>query len=469
MATGGQLPRITSVPSVQSPPNSQSENVHLSKVHSLQDIQRSLSPERQISILLLTPWWHFDSYGVSSISKSIISDLRSVDHDGENIHIFCAVLEEEGKIPQDQLRDAEKLGVQLIGAKQPKGKKRKPELQWLDEDVNKYYQDLIHDKKFDFIIGHLPYVANGALNLKTFCTKQRKESKIILMVHTLPVADDAEIDEELLADWLKEADMVFSVGGNVWMHIGSIIRAMDIDVGHKLYLPSVSEDVPNQKQSEAEPKLSGEQNIVIMVPDRENPEVSGLDFELAVVSSAQASQNMMFNEGSSLSRHLNFNLKVITSTEDEKSSWEENLKTIQEKHKIDGSSPGFKFCCPKTPQKLQPLMKRATVVILPLKGDNPVFGTETLNALAAGIPILVSKNSGIASFLYDKGLQDGSVVWDGEGPKKNVEEWKKKLIRTITNQEEALRLAESVRKLLHLDVKTEGTHKAFVEYIVTGK
>ena len=48
-----------------------------------------------------------------------MKDLRSEDPVGANINIFCAVLEEEGKIPQDQLRDAEKMRVQLVGAKQP--------------------------------------------------------------------------------------------------------------------------------------------------------------------------------------------------------------------------------------------------------------------------------------------------------------------------------------------------------------
>ena len=178
---------------------------------------------------------------------------------------------------------------QLVGAKQPRGKKRKPELQWLDEDINKYYLHL-HDHKFDFIIGHLPFVANGALNLKT---EPRQESKIILMVHTLPMKDDAHVDEGRLLDWLKEANIVFSAGDNVWEEINK----MDIGLNHKLYLPSVAEDVPNLKQSETEPKLSGEQNIVIFVLNGENPKDSSLNFELAVASSAQASQDIVNEEG----------------------------------------------------------------------------------------------------------------------------------------------------------------------------
>ena len=213
----------------------------------------------------------------------------------------------------------------------------------------------MHDQKFDFIIGHLPYVANGPLNLKT---EPRQESaKTILMVHTLPMVDNAHIDEEHLADWLKRADMIFSVGSNVWMYINSIIKALAIGLNHELYLPSVGEDVSNLKQSEMQAELSGEQNIVILVPDGENPENSGLDFELAVVSSAQASQNIMNEEGYNLSRQLSFKLKVVTTTEDEKFFYEENLKTIQEKYEKDDSSLVINFCCPKKPKKVQLLMK----------------------------------------------------------------------------------------------------------------
>ena len=476
-AGGGQLVRKTSVPNVQGLQGALSGDFHLHEVQSLPDVRTIIGPglafnrphgiRRKISVLMLSPRWYFDSYGIASISKSLINDLRFMDPNGESVNISCAVLKEEGKIPPDQLRNSEQWGVKLIGARQPRGKIREPQLQWLDEDVNKYYQDLIVNEKFDFIIGHIPYVANGALNLKSFCDKQKHDTKVILVVHALPKTDDGEIDEDRLADWLREADLVLSIGGNVWMQIALFLEAMDIHADHELYLPSVHQDLPNLKQSEAEPKLSGEQNIVILVPDGENPENSGLDFELAVVSSAQASQNIMNHEGYNLSRQLSFNLKVIATTEEEKESLEGNFKAIKEKHKIEGSTPNFKFCSPRKPEKLRPHMKRATLIVLPLKNDNPVFGTETLNAMAAGIPILVSKNSGIALFLQERGLCE-SVVWDCKGFEENVGLWKEKLVQKITNPDEALRLAQELRELLHLDLQTECTHRNFIKY-VTGK
>ena len=51
------------------------------------------------------------------------------------IKISCTVLEEEGKIKEEGIKDALNHGVQLKGAKRPRGSNKKPQLQWLDENV----------------------------------------------------------------------------------------------------------------------------------------------------------------------------------------------------------------------------------------------------------------------------------------------------------------------------------------------
>ena len=57
-----------------------------------------------ISALTLTPRWQFDTYGMSTVTRSLVNNLRLVDPDGEMIKLTCAVLEEEGKIAKDQLK-----------------------------------------------------------------------------------------------------------------------------------------------------------------------------------------------------------------------------------------------------------------------------------------------------------------------------------------------------------------------------
>ena len=444
---------------------------HLLEVQSLPDVrslictrfnpERSQIPNRHISVLLFNPWWLFDSYGLSSITKSLINNLRSVDPNGTCVKISCAVLEEEGKIPYEQLRDAEKYKVHLKGAVQPRGKKKPVDLKWLDEDVIKYYQDLVSEK-FNFIIAHLPYLADGALNLRDFCRKHGQTPEVILVAHALPLTEDGEIDEEKLESWLCEADLILSVGGNVWMQIASFISDRCIYTEHKLYLPDLSTEYAEMRDNQPNRQLSGEQNVLIMVPEREHLAVSGLDFELAVISTVQASQNIMFREGSSLSRQLSFNLKLVGTKEEEKPLWEKNFNDIKEKHNVQGRTPSFKFFAPQKLEKLRPHIKRAAVVVLPMKQDAAPFGVETWNALAAGVPVLVSRSSGLASFLDDNGVAE-AVVWDGQGFTESTEEWKKRLVQKITNPNEAQQIAQELREILKLDAHTSLSHKNFIK------
>ena len=72
-----------------------------------------------ISVLLLASRWQFDTYGLSTVNKSLVNNLRLVDPEGKTIKITCAVVEEEGKISNVDVKDAAKCGVVLKGAKQP--------------------------------------------------------------------------------------------------------------------------------------------------------------------------------------------------------------------------------------------------------------------------------------------------------------------------------------------------------------
>ena len=115
------------------------------------------NPEKPISVLLLATKWQFDTCGLSTVNKSLVNNLRVVDPDGKKIKITCAVVEEEGYITEDEQKEAEKYKVKLKGAKQPRGRKKRPTLQWLDEFSGTYYLDLVRENSFDFIIGHVPY------------------------------------------------------------------------------------------------------------------------------------------------------------------------------------------------------------------------------------------------------------------------------------------------------------------------
>ena len=118
--------------------------------------ERSDSVEKRISVLLLSTRWQFDTFGLSTVNKSLVNNLRVTDPEAKAVDITCTVLEEEGKVDEDELRDAEKHGVELRGARRPRGKRRPPKRKWLDESIATYYRHVVRETDYDFIIGHIP-------------------------------------------------------------------------------------------------------------------------------------------------------------------------------------------------------------------------------------------------------------------------------------------------------------------------
>ena len=421
-----------------------------------------------ISILTLTTKWQFDTYGLSTVNKSLVNNLRLLDPEANCVNITCAALDEEGKIAEADQRDAEKHGVKLRGARQPRGRKTKTKIKWLNEDVIKYYHHLVTDDKYDFMIGHVPHLVDGCLNLREMSEKfhQGHSPKVILMVHALPLTGDGEVDEDCLVEWLKETDLVLSIGDNMWAKVQKYIRAHDIEVQHKLYLPGFPLEFFKIKRQTDFDEVFGEQNILMLNPSEI---VSGTKdiFENMMLSSAQAAQSILTQQDRNLFQHLSFTLSSIMNTIVDKPLWENTVRDLKEKHNIVDNTLDFQFHIIQTLQKFTSLMRSATVSLYPTQPRSPVFGTEVLASMAAGVPVLVSRSSGVASFLQSVGESE-PIVWDGQGFTDDVETWKQRLLEKITNREQEQTVAAELRKILLLGAKIPATHLSFMKFI-TGK
>ena len=435
------------------------------------DPQRDIpdASRETISLLILTTRWQFDTYGLSTVNKCLVNNLRVVDPDGKWVNVTCTVLEEDGKIPNNEQKDAAKYKVELEGAKQPRGRKGKPETSWLNEHSVAYYRHLVRENKYNFIFGHMPYLVDGCLNLRDHSEElhQGHRPKVILMAHALPLTEDRDVNEERLTEWLQEADLVFSVGDNIFMKIDSHIESHDIEIEHKLYLPGFPLDFFYTEQNPSKATLVGEQSILVMTSEIDNMTFSGIDFELAVVATSQVSDNVMFSEGSDLSRQLSFSLKVLASREEERPLCEKIFLAIKERNQIEARVPAFKFQAPDDVKKLIPHLKRGTLLILPLKPDSSLYGVEALVAMASGVPVLTSRNTGIAAFLQSMGMHE-PTVFDDKGMAENVTTWKERMVYKITNPEEAQKTSAELRKMLLLDTRIASTHLEAVK-MVTGK
>ena len=409
-----------------------------------------------ISILLLGTRWQFDTYGLSTINKSLVNNLRLVDPEAKTVKITCAVVEEEGKITDTDLKDAGKHGVELRGAQRPRCKKRKkPKLQWLDEDAVKYYIHLVQDQKYDFIIGHAPYMANGCLNLKDAFKNKNKSPKTILLFHTLPKDENGDVDNDMLEDWLTEADIVFSLGKTIEDELVPHIVAVDPEKRpvHKKYFPSYPLDMFAVKRDHTEGKVRGSQNVYMMSGEIKDLDINGIDFPAAVTATAGASEHIRKFED------VRTYLTLLAADEAEKIKWKETSEEVLRTQNLKETGLTFQIETPRTVNKMKVYMKKSNLFLLPLKQDSPLFGTEALAAIAAGVPVLVSKYSGLAALLREM-QQDEPVVHKSEW-----EDWKERIIQKLVKPDGARQRANTLREQLLLDTSIAQTHLDFISVI----
>ena len=416
--------------------------------------------ENPISVLLLASKWQFDTYGLSTVNKALVNNLRVVDPEYKMIKITCAVVEEE-KINFAERRDAAKCGVLLKGAKRPMSKKRqsKPDLQWLDEYAGAYYRHLA-DHHYDFIIGHAPYLANGCFNLKDLYKSREMPTKIILIFHGLPKKENGDIDDDMLEEWLTGADVVFSVGNSVESELVPYIAGLDEEIRpiHKIYIPSYPVELFHVVQEPKGTKIQGTQNITMMSAEFKDIDITGLDFPLAVNATIGAAEHIRDFDG------VRTNLTMLAAHEDDTEKWrDESVNILQMKKQQTGLS--FKTEVPTDINKLQSYLKRSTLFLLPLKSDSPLFGTEALAAIAAGVPVLVSRYSGLASLLQ-KMAEDEPVVY-GSKLKSPLETWRERILERLLRPDESERAANRLREQLLLDTSIAETHLDFIDVIAS--
>ena len=416
-------------------------------------VQIVVTPDRtqkQVSVLILTPKWQFDDYGMATITRSQIESLRSIDPDGNFIKITCAVLEDDVNL-RKRNADARQLNIELIGYSQPRwGPKREPSITWLNTSISTYYSPLVSQKKYDFIIGHAPNLAIGCLTLKDLYKEAGHKSKVILLLHELP-----QNDTEKLNEWFSETDVVFSMMTSIDENISHLpYEARD----HKIYFPGYPVELFNLNLNRPKRK-EDVQKLAMMTLEKKDLKVNGLDFSLAVKSMWKVKQRT----------NSKVNLTMLTEKEDETSVWEAEFE-----HAFWSKPKDMTFEC-NTMQNLDKL-KESDLFLLPMKLHSPLFGIETLSAIASGVPVLISEHCGVASFLSK--MKEKEVVASDidirELVKESVvcgtdeESWAERIVNNTRDEARRLRRAELLKKYLLFDTSISSSHLDFSK-IITGK
>ena len=103
-------------------------------------------------------------------------------------------------------------------------------------------------------------------------------------------------------------------------------------------------------------------------------------------------------------------------------------------------------------------------MILPLKPHSPIFGTEALSAIAAGVPVLVSNHSGMKALL-ETIYQVDSIILETT-MNSDTETWKEGILQKLLRPEDSQRKADRMREQLLLDTSIGQTHLDFIRTLL---
>ena len=194
----------------------------------------------------------------------------------------------------------------------------------------------------------------------------------------------------------------------------------------------------------------------MMTAEPKNPDIPGLDFPLAVSACAKASEHIRFHDDEQIK------LELLAVREEDRSEWRSWF------NEQDIHTSGLSFECPPAENfdRIKRQLNRSNLFIQPLVSESILFGVEALSAAAAGVPLLVSQNSGIASVLASF-IQHEMVVRQTSNTSL-VDTWRDAILQKILRPEGSHRKATEIRKQLLLDRSITKTHLDFTN-IIAGK
>ncbi|XP_078583521.1 uncharacterized protein LOC144866149 isoform X2 [Branchiostoma floridae x Branchiostoma japonicum] len=327
------------------------------------------------SVLLVSDQYVTSKENSESINRQVGQTLT-----GAGRKVYSTVLEDT----EEDRKCAEADGVELILPTCIKGDTRKPCMEWLTFDHRTRYSSLPQD--VGWIVGHAGVTSKAAATIKEECFPK---ASLSLVTQTIP-EDTEKFKEEEKAMGIGEkedsirqdaekADTVFSVGHRTHDHFTNTFCAIPKDKRptHYLFLPEPSELFQKTTVEYRETK----EKVVLLISRVNTVEkVKGFDLATKVLSKVVEMS------------HDRIKLRIRGVTEEE---YQASMDILQ------ASINSGKLIPTLLPQGTQEDicrdMQQAHLVLMPSRTEP--FGLIGLEAMAAGVPVLISDQSGLATLV----------------------------------------------------------------------
>ncbi|XP_015754289.1 PREDICTED: alpha-latrocrustotoxin-Lt1a-like isoform X4 [Acropora digitifera] len=350
-----------------------------------------ISQGQVLNITLLASEWKSIAGGLSTLNRELAINLSQI----QNVRV--SLLVPEGACNDEDKREARSFGISILDAKKCVGL---DPLVWLSNPPQ--------DHKIDVIVGHGVKLGCQVQLIKRH--QNFENCKWVHVVHTAPedlskykgYSEPISKGEKKLwdeVDLCKCADLVVPVGPKLRKAYHGYLQESKKDEDFFELIPGLFEREFADLPAKQNPKDERDDFIVLLCGrgDKEDFEVKG--YNIAV--EAFADQRL---------KGKHYCLLFVGSPEGKQDEVQERLLNCG----IDKRQLTVREFV-KSREKMKELFCEVDMVIMPSKSEG--FGLVALEALSAGLPILVGSNSGFARAIENIPFGSYSVVDSGNPAK----------------------------------------------------
>ena len=356
---------------------------------------------RKFRVTLLSSEWRSTKGGLSTINRELAIQLAK--HPSVEVSVHLPQCSEEDK------RVTARHNVHLIEAEKMPGY---DPVDWLSL--------LTKDHAVDCVIGHGAILGRQVQGIK----RDRPHCKWIQVVHTSPEElgmykgyeeriSRGEEKHQVEVELCKLADQVVAVGPKLAEAFSGYLRPCGKDQDVFNLTPGIFSEFADVKQASQE--RSSFTVLVFGRGDNEDFQLKGYDIAAQAIAELE---------------DTTYKLVFVGATRGE----EDKVADLLLKHGIDGSQ--LRVCrFNESREQLAQLFCEVDLAIMPSRTEG--FGLAALEALSAGLPVLVSGNSGFGEALKKVPFASSCVI-ESEDPR----EWAN-AIKTVRHKDREMRLGES--------------------------
>eukprot|EP00058_Branchiostoma_floridae_P016441 XP_002601929.1 hypothetical protein BRAFLDRAFT_86413 [Branchiostoma floridae] len=401
------------------------------------------------SVLLVSTEYGTSKGGVSTINRQVAHKLSIA-----GAKVYATVLE---TTEQDE-RDAERDGVKLLKPRLDPDSSAKPSLEWLTVYHSVHFPHIPSD--VCCIVGNVDVTSRAARKIRE---ERFPHAKLAMFGHVAPEeTEHYKSDEKALGvgrkeasiqDDIDKADVVFSVGPRIHRHYDRFLRQRHVT--HHIFLPEPSKVFSDANVTFGdEGEVEKPKRVVLSIGRVRNVEMlKGHD--LAAGSIDKAAQR--------LDNQYKLRLRVRGIDEND---FKDSKRILEEKLRSGRVKPTL---LPYgTQEEIRRDMEACHLVLMPSRAEP--FGLVGLEAIAAGVPVLISEQSGLAELVaqlakkYQPNFRHCIVKMKGDtATDADAEKWADSIEDVITNAKSVFAEARAFREKLLASKYWEESHQKFLQ------